>query len=93
MQRGFVERRAQQDAVQLDVVLHVVFGLALLHLVERRLRDVDVAALDQFGDLPIEECKQKRAYVAAVDIRICHYYDAVIAQFGEIEFVLSNSAA
>ena len=44
--------------------------LALLDLVERRLRDVDVAALDQDRHLAIEERQQQGAYVRAVDVGI-----------------------
>jgi hypothetical protein len=41
--------------LQLVLVLEVALVLAALDLVERRLGDVDVAALDQLGHLPVEE--------------------------------------
>ncbi len=70
MKHGFVERGTQQNTVQFDIVLDVVLRLALLHFVERRLCDVNVAALDQFRDLSIEERKQKRADVRAVNVGV-----------------------
>src|SRR6185312_9813169 len=44
----------------------------LLRLVERRLRDVDVPALDELRHLPIEKRQQQRADVRAVDVRVGH---------------------
>ena len=68
MQRGTVDGGAEQQRVQLQIVLDVGFLLALLDFVQRRLRDVDVAAFDQDGHLPIEEREQQRAYVRPVDV-------------------------
>jgi hypothetical protein len=48
--------------------LRITLFLALLHFVQRRLRDVDVPALDQFRHLPIEERQEQRADVRAVDV-------------------------
>jgi hypothetical protein len=56
-------------------------------LVERRLRDVDVAALDQLRHLPVEERQQQRADVRAVDVGVGHDDDAVVAQLVEVELV------
>ena len=86
-------RVVQQDGVELDVVLHVDLVLAALHLVERRLRDVDVAALDQLRHLPVEERQQQRADVRAVDVRVGHDDDAVVAQLVDVEFVAADAAA
>ena len=69
-QRGALKRSTQQDLVELDIVLDVRLALALLHLVERRLRDVDVPALDQVRNLPVEEREQQRADVRTVHVRV-----------------------
>ena len=44
--------------------LHVLLLLALLDLVQRRLADVDVAALDQFRHLPVKR-------TSASSVRMC----------------------
>ena len=45
--------------------------LAALHLVERRLGDIDMAALDELRHLPIEECQKQRADMRSVYVSIC----------------------
>jgi len=62
----------EEDAVELVVVVDVLLTLLALDLVERRLGDVDVAALDQTLHLPVEEREQERADVGAVDVGIRH---------------------
>src|ERR1700724_4911122 len=74
------------------VVLDVGLLLAALDLVQRWLRDVDVAALDEFGHLPVEKREQQSAYVASVNVRISHETDAVIAQLADIEIVAADPA-
>ena len=61
--------------------------------VERRLRDVDVAALDQLFHLPEEERQQQRADVRAVDVGVRHDDDLVVAQLVRIELVASDAGA
>src|SRR5471032_1184518 len=72
----------------------VIFQIALvaagLDLVQRRLRDVDVAALDQLRHLAVEQGQQQGADVGAVDVRIGHDDDTVVAQFFDVEFVRSD---
>ena len=87
MQRGVFERGIEQHRVELGVVLDVHLLLAALDLVERRLGDVDVAALDEHRQLTVEERQQQRADVGAVDIGIGHQDDAVIAQFVDVELI------
>ena len=84
---------AAAAGVQLVLVLEVALLLAELCLVERRLRDVDVAALDQLAHLPIEEGEQQRADVRAVDVRVGHHDDAVIAQLVGVVFLGADAAA
>ncbi len=77
--------------IQLVVVLDVGLLLAALEFVQRRLRDVDVPALDELGHLAIEEREQQCADVASVDIRIAHDDHAVIAELGDVEIVLADA--
>ena len=93
MQRRAVDGGAEQQGIQFQIVLDVGFLLAFLHLVQRRLRDVDMAALDENGHLAVEKRQQQRADVASVDIRISHDDDAVIAQFVDVEIVAADAAA
>ena len=50
--------------VERGLVLQVQVLLALPHAVERRLRDVEVALLEELRHLPVEEREQQRADVA-----------------------------
>jgi hypothetical protein len=82
-----VQRNAQQEAVQRRAVLEVQLFLAGLDLVQRRLGDVDVAALDQLGHLAVEEGQQQGADVRAVHVGVGHDDDAVVAQLVDVEVV------
>ena len=93
VQQRVGHRAREQQRVELRVVLDVVLLLAALELVERRLRDVDVAPLDELGHLAVEERQQQRADVRAVDVRVRHDDDAVIAQVRDIELVAADAAA
>ena len=92
-QRRLHHRQVQHVLVQLEVVLQVALLASLLDLVERRLGDVDVAALDQLGHLAVEEREQQRADVAAVHVRVGHDDDAVIAQLLDLEVVGPQTGA
>ena len=48
---------------------------------ERRLRDVEIAVVDQLTHLAIEEGQKQRADVASVDISVRHDDDFVVARF------------
>jgi hypothetical protein len=93
VQRCVVERARQQELVQLGLVLDVDLLLAALDLVERRLGDVHVPALDQLGHLPVEKGQQQRPDMAAVDVRIAHEHDAVVSQVVDVEVVLADAGA
>ena len=93
VQLRVVERRSQQHRVELEVVLDVDLLLAALHFVQRRLRDVDVPALDEQRNLPVEEREQQRADVRTVDVRVRHDDDAVVTQLVDVEVVAADAAA
>jgi hypothetical protein len=51
-----------------------------------------VAALDELGHLPVKKCQKQSPYVASVNVRICHYDHAVVAQLLNIEIVAADPA-
>src|SRR5690606_15463244 len=50
-----------------------------------RLRNIDVAAFDEFRHLTVEQRQQQRANVCAVDVGVGHDDDAVVAQLVDVE--------
>ena len=78
---------------KLAIVLDVLLEAALLDLVERRLRDVDVVALDQLRHVAEEEGEQQGADVRAVDVGVGHEDDFAVADLGGVEVVLADAAA
>ena len=78
-QHGGLKTIANQIILTRTLVLQILFGTAALDFVERRLRNIKMTALDQLSHLPEEKCEQKRANMRAVDIRVCHDDDLVIA--------------
>ncbi len=79
--------------LHLGVVLEVARGLALGRLVERRLGDIEVAALDQLRHLPVEEGQQQGADVGAVDVGVGHDDDLVVAHLVGVEVVAADAGA
>jgi hypothetical protein len=53
--------------------------------VERRLRDVEVALLDELRHLPVEERQQQRPDVASVDVGVGHQDDLVVPKLLDVE--------
>src|SRR5450631_527138 len=88
---GALHRDLEQMLLQVVIVFQIRFFLALLDLVQRRLRDVDVPALDQVGHLAVEKRQQQRSDVRAVDISVGHDDDAVIAQLVDVVLVLAEA--
>jgi hypothetical protein len=66
---------------------------ACSRLIERRLGDIEVAALDQLRHLPVEEGQQQRADVGAVDVGVGHDDDLVVAQLLDVEVVAADAGA
>ena len=84
---------AHEFAPKLFLVANVAEGLALLDQVEGRLRDIDVAALDELVHLAVEERQQQGADVGAVHVGVGHDDDLVVTQFGGVEIFLPNAGA
>ena len=93
MQGRTVERDGDLILIHRFVVFNVLFLLAFLHFVQRRLGNVDVAALNDLRHLTIEEGQQQGTNVRAVDVRIGHDDDAVVAQFIRIVLIATDTAA
>ena len=92
-QQQAVEPGIDQILVERGIVLEIDFGPAAGDFVERRLGDVEVPALDQFGHLAVEEGQQQGADMRAVDVGVGHDHDLVIAQFLEVEFLAPDRGA
>ena len=75
------------------LVLQILLGLAARHFVERRLRDVEMAAVDEIAHLPVEERQQQGADMGAVDVGVGHDDDLVVAQLVGGEFVGADAGA
>src|ERR1019366_4153363 len=75
------------------LVFDILLALALLDAVQRRLRDVHLAARNQLVHVVEEERQQQGADVAAIDIGIRHDDDLVVAQLGHVEIVLADTGA
>ena len=74
------------------IILDVALGLATFTLYSGGWA-VDMAALDQFRHLPVEEGQQRGTDVRAVDVRVGHDDDAVVTQFLRLVLVLADTCA
>src|SRR5437879_1964865 len=83
----------QKEARLLAFIFQIRVLLALRNLEERRLRDEQMSALDDFFHLPIKERQDQRADVRTVDIGVGHDDRLVIAQLGDIEVVYPDACA
>src|SRR6202035_2386379 len=64
------------------VVAGIEILAALAQSIERRHGEIEVAVVDQFWHLPVEERDQKRSDMGAVDVGVGHDDDAAVAQIG-----------
>src|SRR6478735_5796894 len=81
------------QAVALAVAVgELVVGVAPAQAEERRLREVDVAGLDERAHEAEEQRQQQRADVHAVDVGVGHQHDLVIAGLLDVE-VLADAGA
>src|SRR5688572_2012920 len=87
-----LELVAQQDLLELRLLLDVDVLLARLDLVERRLRDVHVAGVDQLGHLAVQEGEHERANVSAVHVGVRHDDHLVIAGVRQVELLADAGA-
>ncbi len=93
IQGGFFQSQGGQVLLHGRIILEIGLLLAFLHLVKRRLGNIDIAPLDQLGHLAEEERQQQGTNVRTIHVRIRHDDDAVVAEFFHIVFVAANAAA
>ena len=88
-----LEPGRQQIVLERPLVLEILLGLAALDLIERRLGDIEIAALDDLRHLPVEEGQQQRADMGAVDVGVGHDDDLVVAALLDVEFLAADAGA
>src|SRR4029079_15155676 len=81
-------RLLDEELRERRLVLDGALLLALLDAIERRLAEVQVAAVDELLVVPVEEREQERADVAAVDVGVGQHDDAVVPQLREVEVLV-----
>src|SRR5258707_7221822 len=91
-QYGFFKAAGDEVVLKRALVLEILLGPAARHLVERRLRDEEMAAVDDLAHLAIEESQEQGADVSAVHVGVGHDADFVIAQLISIELVADAGA-
>src|SRR5665647_1152730 len=87
-----LEAAAQQDLLEQALLMDVGLLVPLFEAIERRLRDVDVAGLDQRPHVPEEEREDERADVRAVHVGVGHDDDLVVAGLRDVELVAEAGA-
>ncbi len=92
-QHARFRRSPQQPLLHLALVADEELAAAALRPEQRRLRDVDVAGVDQRAHLTVEERQQQRTDVRSVDVGVGHDDDAVVAQLGEVEILAADAAS
>src|SRR5882724_10414211 len=85
--------RGEEEVLELAVVHEVLLDLALLDLEEGRLRDEEVARLDDRVHVAEEEREGQRPDVGTVHVRVSHQDDLVVAQLREVELVGPDASA
>jgi hypothetical protein len=75
------------------LVFDVLFALPSFHFEKRRLRDVHVPGLNQVRHLPVEEGQEQRADVRAVNVRVGHENDFVVAELAQIKIIFPDAGA
>src|ERR1700675_333033 len=74
-------------------VADVAFGLAALYAIERRLRDINMAAIDELLHVTEEKSQEQGANVAGVDVGIGYQNYFVIAELAGVEVIFTNAGA
>src|SRR5215208_284209 len=80
-----VGAQARQRLLQLPVVVDVVVLALVRDLVERRLRYVHVAGLDQLLHVPVQEGQHQRTDMTPVHVGVGHDDDLVVAGLPYVE--------
>ena len=86
------EALAHEQPLELGVLHEIRLLLAELHEVQRRHRDVDVAAVEELLHVAVEEREDERADVRAVDVGVRHHDDPVVAELRDVELLADAGA-
>ena len=78
--------------VPLPLGVEVALRLPVLQQVQRRLREVHVAGVDQLRHVAEEEGEQQRADVCAVDVGVGHEYHPVVPGLLQVELLADARA-
>ena len=93
-QHRLLESALDQVVLERALVLQVLLRFAARDLIERRLRDEEMAAHRPAARIcRIEEGEEQRADMRAVDIGVRHDDDLVVAELGGVELVLADAGA
>ena len=87
------DRTLHQPALERPFIADEHLRTPALGAEERRLRDVDVAVLDQLPHLAVEERQQQRPDMRSIHVRVRHDDDAVVAKVVHVELVATDAAA
>src|ERR1700738_438090 len=85
------EARRNEIILQRAFILEILLRFSARYLVQRRLRNEEMPAIDELAHLPIEEREQKRADMRAIDVGVGHD-DLVIPHLLRIELVTDPRA-
>ena len=88
-----VEGILDQIIIQRRLVLQILALFATGQLVQRGLRNINMAALDELPHLPEEEGEKKCSNVRPIHISVRHNDDAVITQLVRIKFIFADAAS
>src|SRR5262249_8659330 len=84
---------AEEEILELALIHQILLDLALLDLEQRRLRDEQVASLDDRVHVTEEERQQQGADVRAVHVGVRHQDDLVVTQLREVELLRADARA
>ena len=90
---GVLQSQIQQELIQLKIVFEVALLLAMFGFIQRWLCNVDIATLNDFRHLTVEEGQEQGADVRAIDVGIGHDDDAVVAELVWVVFFFAYAAA
>src|SRR5699024_405755 len=91
MQTCIGQGQLQEILRQGSIILEILLLSTTFYFVKRRLGDIHITTLNQFGHLSVKEGQKQRSYVRTINICVRHDDDAVIAQFVDIELIRSDS--
>ena len=86
------ELLADEQVLELRVLLEIGLVAAVADEVERRDGDVDMAAVEELPHVPVEEREHERANVRPVHVGVGHDDDPVVAELRQVELVADPGA-